>query len=108
LSSGSGSALCKSTLNLTVEHHRRVFVVAEWDDSHIYHTLLGEPTLLVATVILIPSQRSSQGSSTTKNSYSHSLTLRSWCLLSLSSPSPLPLLCLTALPCLDHSSDAMK
>jgi hypothetical protein len=105
LSSGSGSALCKSTLNLTVEHHRRVFVVAEWDDSHIYHTLLGEPTLFVATVILIPSQRSSQGSSTTKNSYSHSLTSRSW------SP-PLPLLCLSSaslpLRALDHSSDAMK
>jgi hypothetical protein len=32
---------CKSTLNLTVEYHPRVFVVAEWDDSHIYHTLLG-------------------------------------------------------------------
>jgi hypothetical protein len=68
---------CKRSLNLTVEHFPRVFVVAEWDDSHIYHTLLGpSPSLLYP--LLIAAQRSSPESFTTRNSLSPTLTSRSW------------------------------
>jgi hypothetical protein len=74
-----------------VEHHRRLFVVAEWDDSHIYHTLLGEsPTQMKIISSLLP-QRSSREWSITEPSYSPTLTSRSWSpSASLHSPQDLP------------------